>query len=221
MTTFSEDMRPGNLFLRLVSMSIFSLISTLVVPRAFEMQQAWETSWGPPDDLSVLKPIIVNQTRQCTSPEYNVTWPLVGTAPSATSRLHCGTLSDSPLADFFGYLATSLKEEYGDECHNWIRFGVAFGRAHVERLKPFRRAPHKCTFMFVLDDEMPEKHNDTNSFGFETLVPVPRHVLPFQSMRRNVKLFKMHGHELFPFARYLVWQDVKLKGKFFVVRTVV
>lgn len=25
-----------------------------------------------------------------------------------------------------------------------------------------------------------------------------------------------HSHELFPFAKYIVWQDVKLKGKFFV-----
>jgi hypothetical protein len=215
--TCSEDMRPGNLFLRLVSMSIFSLISTLFVPRAFEMQEALQTTWsGPPEENPVLMPILLNETRQCTSPERNVTWPLVGTASSVTSRLHCGTLSDSPLADFFGYLATSLKEEYGEECKSWVRFGVAFGGSHVEKLKPFRRAPHKCTFMFVLDDEMPQKHNDTNSFGFETLLPVPRHILPYQSMRRNVKLFKMHGHELFPFAKYLVWQDVKLKGKFFV-----
>lgn len=198
-------------------MSIFSLISTLFVPKVFEMQQEWQaTVLTPQDELAALMPVLVNNTRQCTSPERNVSWPLVGEAPSATSRLHCGTLSDSPIADFFGYLATSLTEEYGEECKQWVRFGVAFGGKHVEKLKPFRRAPHKCTFMFVLSDEFPQKKNDTNSFGFETLVPVPRYVLPFQSMRRNVKLFKMHGHELFPFANYLVWQDVKLKGKFFV-----
>jgi len=214
--TASDDMRPGNLFLRLVSMSIFSLLSTLVVPRAFEMQQAWTTSWTEKDELAALMPVILNHTRQCTSPERNVTWPLVGEAPSVTSRLHCGTLSDSPIADYFSFLATSLKEEYGEECKSWVRFGVAFGGMHVGKLKPFRRVPHKCTFMFVLQDEMPVSNADTNSFGFETLVPVPRQVLPYQSMRRNVKLFKMHGHELFPFASYLVWQDVKLKGKFFV-----
>lgn len=206
----SEDMRPGNLFLRLVSMSIFSLISTLVFPRAFEMQQEWTTSWNAPDELAALMPVVLNYTRQCTSPERNVSWPLVGEAASVTSRLHCGTLSETPLSDYFSFLATSLKEEYGEECRHWVRFGVAFGGSHVERLRPFRRAPHKCTFMFVLEDEYPQKHNDTNSFGFETLVPIPRHVLPFKNMRRNVKLFKMHGHELFPFANYLVWQGKKL-----------
>jgi hypothetical protein len=125
-------------------------------------------------------------------------------------------LSETPLSDYFSYLATSLSEEYGKECEGWVRFGVAWGQKYVERLRPFRRQPHKCTFMFVLQEEYPKKHNDTNSFGFETLIPIPRHVLPFQSMRRNVKLFKFHGHELFPFAKYIVWQDVKLKGKFFV-----
>lgn len=198
-------------------MSIFSLLSTFVLPRVYEMQQ-WTTPTplSPEDELAALMPRVVNHTRQCTSPERNVTWPLVGEAASATSRLHCGTLSETPLSDYFSYLATSLQEEYGEQCEQWVRFGVAFGEKHVERLKPFRRAPHKCTFMFVLQEEYPKKHNDTNSFGFETLIPIPRHILPFQSMRRNVKLFKMHIHELFPFAKYIVWQDVKLKGKFFV-----
>lgn len=190
-----NDIRPGNLFLRLVSMSIFSLLSTFVLPRAFEMQQAWtmQMPLGPEDELAALMPRIVNHTRQCTSPEKNVTWPLVGEAPSVTSRLHCGTLSETPLSDYFSYLATSLSEEYGKECEGWVRFGVAWGQKYVERLRPFRRQPHKCTFMFVLQEEYPKKHNDTNSFGFETLIPIPRHVLPFQSMRRNVKLFKFHG----------------------------
>ena len=207
--------KPGSLFARLVIMSIFSLLSTLFVPRAFDIHSAWNVKVEE-DEAASLMPVVVNYTRQCTSPEYDVTWPLRGRTRSATSPLKCGLSRHTPLADFFRKLRQSLKQEYGQECQDWVRFGVAFGSKHVQRLKPFRRAPHKCTFMFVLEEEMPQKHHDTNSFGFETLVPIPRHVLPYQSMRRNVKLFKMNGHELFPFASYLVWQDVKLKGKFFV-----
>jgi len=97
-----------------------------------------------------------------------------------------------------------------------------------------------CSFIFVLADELndalmgnyksyfsaeeqasrlaalvsPLSLNYTSRRGFDTLVPVQRDFLPYQSMRRNTKLFKMHGHLIFSWTDRVLWRDAKLKGKY-------
>lgn len=145
----------------------------------------------------------IHGKRICTSPEYNVPWPLKGSTPFS-----CGMAANNTLANFFNELTTTLHNKYYSDtnCRQAIRFGAAFGLTHAEMLKPTRRIVSPCAFMFVLEEEMPPPRLSTA----EHFVPIPRHVLPYKNMRRNVKLFKLHGHLLFPFAKTLVWQDVKL-----------
>ena len=44
----------------------------------------------------------------------------------------------------------------------------------------------------------------------QILVPIHRQDLPYSSLRRNTKIFKMMGTMLFPWARRVIWQDAKL-----------
>lgn len=203
-------MFPCRLFTQLVIVSFISLIGVWTAPRAllepYSVPQTDEVPSRIPSKRTH------EDDRQCASPEYNVTWPLSGLTPSAASPLQCGTSSNSSLSIFFKKLATSLELDYRHECQEAVRFGVAFGPKHVKMLKPRRRKPYKCAVMFVLEHEMPQKTHKIKSFGLETLISIPRNILPYQSMRRNVKLIKLNGHVLFPWTKLLVWQDVKLKA---------
>jgi hypothetical protein len=67
--------------------------------------------------------------------------------------------------------------------------------------------------MFVLEENLPLRKANTKSFAGSTLVLVPRKVLPYNNMRRNVKIFKLHGDLIFPFTKVVVWKDVKLRGQ--------
>jgi hypothetical protein len=80
----------------------------------------------------------------------------------------------------------------------------------------------KCFFMFVLQEDMmpvDEHANHTTNTDLQLLhhlwlVPIPRHVLPYQNQRRNTKLFKYHGHFLFCSSTQvstttIIWQDAK------------
>jgi len=166
--------------------------------------------------------VILNKNRKCSSPERRkVSWPLVGTTPSFTSPLACGISGNTVLNKFFRELAASIKETHGKECRRMVRFGVAFGTKHVGLLK-ITKGPigdiDSCSFMFVLEEAKPppvKLSNNTNprkSYRYShNLVPIPRQVLPYKNMRRNTKLFKMHGHELFPWAWTIIWQDAKFK----------
>ena len=78
------------------------------------------------------------------------------------------------------------------------------------------RARHgECFFMFALaGDPAPARVGDGGDALF-TRVPLDRERLPFtggmEHMRRNVKVFKMLGAALFPWAHRLVWIDGKLR----------
>jgi len=200
--------RQGRLTVRLFIFCFLSFVGTLIVTGALERRYARRAE----DESSFLMP-----HRQCTSPERHVRWPLSGSTQSASSTLTCGITGNTPLSDYFSDLADSLKKAYATKCHESVRFGVAFGAKHLVKLKPHYKSSQNCSFMLVIKEEMPLLGKDANSQGMEILVPVPRRVLPYKSMRRNVKLFKLHGHEFFPWTNYLVWQDVKLKIKFPVV----
>lgn len=76
---------------------------------------------------------------------------------------------------------------------------------------------HQCYFRFVLwrsgvVKSATEWHDQGNSSAQQFLVPLDAARLPFKgkSMRRNVKILKMLGHQFFPWARTLIWIDGKL-----------
>jgi len=218
-------LRPSRLFIKLLLVITLSSVGILLAPSAQYSRRNSSTDAFVTDvsflplrtsNSNIAQNHPLSDIRECTSPEYNVTWPLHGNITSASSDFSCGISSNSPLAKYIQTLSTFLQQDYAQECKQAVRFGVAFGKVHAGKLRPFKRPPHKCVFMFVLEDEMPVGDDSTLSFGFETLVPVPRDILPYTSTRRNVKLFKLYGHFLFPFTKLLVWQDVKLKGKFFI-----
>ena len=227
------------LFCKLILAISLSIFGILLAPVSLETQYSRRnsaddttSSFVPPDsplnmtNSTMYRSINSNkkngtQQRHCTSPEFNVSWPLLDVSNLNSNVEHyddfsCGMTSNTPLAIFFRNLSTSLAHRYSEQCKQAVRFGVAFGRDHANKLLPFRRPPHKCVFMFVLQEQAPIGDNTTRSFGFETLIPVPRDILPYRSTRRNVKLFKLHGYLLFSFTKMLVWQDVKLKGKWFI-----
>ena len=224
MALYSSCQRPS-LFCKLIIVISLSICGISLVPISLETQHARRNS---ADDASSFIPPVSplnmtdstenndTQQRYCTSPESKVSWPLLDVSNVNSNDFSCGMTSDTPLASFFRNVSAFLAHQYSEQCKQAVRFGVAFGRDHANKLRPFRRPPHKCVFMFVLQEQAPVGDNTTRSFGFETLIPVPRKILPYRSTRRNVKLFKFHGSLLFPFTRLLVWQDVKLKGKWFI-----
>ena len=85
----------------------------------------------------------------------------------------------------------------------------------------------RCFFRFVLSDDVEATAGDPNSTHtfsasptwdilnhsvdmLNLLVPLERDKLPFEGMRRNVKVLKMLGGLLFPWVERLVWVDTKL-----------
>jgi len=157
----------------------------------------------------------------CTSPEKNVSWPLAGNVSSKTSGLSCGLSADSKLASFLKENIVPFLRGYKDECQDLVVYGVAFGSPHVKTMadgahyldsESLLKKHGHCFFMFVLEDDLPP----SPSMGHFHLVPVPSKVLPYQSLRRNTKLLKYHGHFLFDYASHIVWQDAKFFKDVFV-----
>jgi hypothetical protein len=155
----------------------------------------------------------INNDSLCTSPEYNVPWPLNGSIPSITTNsFSCGLSSNTTLSNFFKKLASELETTYAPKCQEAVRFGVAFGSVYMKKdLHPVEYLSRPCSIMFVLEEHKPNRPQGMHSFNMETLFPIPKSVLPYKNMRRNVKLFKLHSHLLFPWTNAVVWQDVKLK----------
>jgi hypothetical protein len=90
-----------------------------------------------------------------------------------------------------------------------------------------------CFFTFVLEEDLVElhgvpahqakldkhylRHPILSHDRIDILIPVPRASLPYTSMRRNTKLFKMHSPALlFSFAERVVWQDAKFRRSDFI-----
>jgi len=200
--------RRSELFLTIVTMAFFSIGGVWISPVASPLGARLDTEVS----LSLLMKTMDMDTAEseCTSPEKHISLPL---QDSTMSLFHFGTASRSPLEVYFRSLSTDFEKKYGEQCKAAVRFGVAFGEHHVNMLSSkFPKKQTKCAFMFVLEEEMPLT-NSRKSFSLDILVPIPRHVLPYKCMRRNVKLIKLNGHKLFTFTKLLVWKDAKLPPK--------
>ena len=111
-------------------------------------------------------------------------------------------------------------------------------RGRLEKKKNKKKHPNKedpCFFYFVLADELKEvlllQHENhrpskkdlavldnpnaltlqyKSGDGNGILVPIHASRLPYQNMRRNTKLFKLNGHNMFGWTDRLIWQDAKV-----------
>ena len=67
-----------------------------------------------------------------------------------------------------------------------------------------------CFFRFVLKEDLLAEDEDGRRDTLNLLIPLDSEALPFGGARRNVKIIKMLGHLIFPWAERLMWVDAKL-----------
>ena len=114
------------------------------------------------------------------------------------------------------------------------RYSAAFGAAYankgakkgapgVKDAPRLRREYGDCFFRFTLVGDLPKAARRGAELGarafrwkraadkIHLLVPLDASRLPYSAPRRNVKVLKMLGHRLFPWAERLLWADAKLR----------
>ena len=149
----------------------------------------------------------------------------------------CGFCRQSSSAAYLLGVAEKLRALKETECKDLTVYGVAFGASHFDLMSDrlvgaeqagiLIRQHGRCFFRFVLSDDVEATAGDPNSTHtfsasptwdilnhsvdmLNLLVPLERDKLPFEGMRRNVKVLKMLGGLLFPWVERLVWVDTKL-----------
>ena len=137
-----------------------------------------------------------------------------------TGRVTCGFCGQSRFAKYLEQTAKRLRALKESECKRLVTFGVAFGNAHFDLMKKRQMdaasaaALHQkhghCFFRFVLKEDLLEEGADGIQDTLHLLIPLERDSLPFDGGRRNVKIIKMLGHLIFPWAERLLWVDAKL-----------
>ncbi|CAK0788350.1 unnamed protein product [Prorocentrum cordatum] len=160
-----------------------------------------------------------NHSRSCATKESEVPWPY-GTGDCLASEaqltsysaidssITCGFCRQNKFANFLGDLAKKFKELKQEECFQGVIYGVAFGSKYEAMLDTtgdaiahrLLQVHQRCFFYFVTsaaDFVEGAAYSDislnrTSKNGLNILIPVPKSVLPYQNMRRNTKLFKMH-----------------------------
>lgn len=156
-----------------------------------------------------------------------VSKPLALVGTSRTSGLTCGICKQNNFTRFLSRVST-VTRKLQRECRIII-FSVIFGKQTQKRLFNLALARsseiNKCMFIFVLESDARKSiengdlypasskkeqllwrsNLDTTAFR----IPVPDEILPYKNLRRNVKLFKLHGHHFFVNARGLIWLDAK------------
>ena len=159
-------------------------------------------------------------------------------APRSERAEPCGFCRQSSSAAYLIDVAKKLRALKEAECKDLIIYGVAFGASHFDLMSDrllgaeqaglLIRQHGRCFFRFVLSDDVEAAANDpgsTHAFAasptqtllnhsvdmLNLLVPLERDKLPFEGMRRNVKVLKMLGGLLFPWVERMVWVDTKLQ----------
>lgn len=155
----------------------------------------------------------VNEFRVCLSLEKDSPWPLSGTcnqreygvSKMSDEERSCGFCSSPYLQS----IAEKL-EIYRDQCQHLVVYGVAFGSQYAEMIRDtavWSMDDSVCSFHFVLQE-------DADVIGTlgknQFLIKVDVSMMPYQQMRRNVKILKMSPLDLFPWADRVIWRDTKL-----------
>lgn len=172
---------------------------------------------------------VINQQQNSSQSSKSASNPLVLVGTSRTSGMTCGICEQNNFTRFLSRVST-VTRTLQREC-KIIIFSVMFGKQTKKRLFNLALAQseemNKCMFIFVLESDArksiekgdlhPASSNkeqllwrsnqDTTAFR----IPIPDEILPYKSLRRNVKLFKLHGHQFFANARGLIWLDAKFR----------
>ena len=157
--------------------------------------------------------------RECMSPENGIPWILSGichekdrygvSAVSSMGR-SCG-FCKSP---YLKRIQEEIQQHSGKCPHELVVYGAALGADYVDFI---RKAPPKsidetvCSFDFVLESEIDASIPSRE--GNHIFIKVDASRLPYKSMRRNSRIFKMNPLELFPWAERVIWRDAKLLPK--------
>lgn len=180
---------------------------------------------------------IDNDTRRCSSPECDRSWPLgscpqqhpLGRSRSSRNRT-CGVCGTSKFGQYIRNLIPRLETAHKEECVDRIVvYSVALGSSHEKFLwddpKPFNETTQmgtklnstellerhgNCFFTFILQNETVSSPKRTAD-AIDWVIPIPIDILPYRNHRRNTKLIKLQGHVIFPWSRKLIWQDTKFR----------
>ncbi|KAG7350000.1 DUF616 domain containing protein [Nitzschia inconspicua] len=164
----------------------------------------------------------------CTSPESDIPFPMKGDVSSIFNANHtCGLNAPNPISI---YLKDTIRDKVMPQllqnCSDLVVYGVALGYQYVLRLQQslqqqnFQRsnrlleAHGKCFFLFVSQEDMPQRQNRPLLIGHFWFVPIPESVFPYRNPRRNAKLLKYMGQLLFSDVPTVIWQDAKLVTDF-------
>jgi hypothetical protein len=126
----------------------------------------------------------------------------------------CGFTEGSPATAYLNALIAVLRESHGSRCPS-VAYSVAFGALYDHNALPQPLLNVNCSFILKLahgphERKQPVVKSAVRGWNVVELEPTS---LPFvvSEMRRNVKVFKMFGPRLFPWAKQLYWIDSKLK----------
>ncbi|KAG7337162.1 DUF616 domain containing protein [Nitzschia inconspicua] len=164
----------------------------------------------------------------CTSPEANISFPMKGNVSSIFNTHHsCGLMASNPITN---YLKETVRDKFMPtllrDCPDLVVFGVALGSRFVNQLQESLQKDQsgqsnrllqthgKCFFLFVSQQDMPQQLDRPLLQGYFWFVPIPESIFPYDNARRNAKLIKYMGHEVFPNVSTVIWQDAKLVSDF-------
>jgi len=129
-------------------------------------------------------------------------------------------------------------------CSDMVVFGETLSETNLTRLlsildgedgvykekRSKQQSNHgNCFFLFVVEQDLPSKWKAANSnstlathavsaAGHYWLIPVDKELLPYESTKRNSKLFQYNGQFFFPNAKAVVYQDTRFFSRLFLDR---
>lgn len=152
---------------------------------------------------------------------------------SRTSPLSCGMCDQTPLTKYFRKLSQVTRDLLQDKCDTLV-YSVQFGKITKKLVARFNltldqhvNIDSNCTLVFMLKEDLMHRVKSgemkpfapgteryllrSNKEKWALRVPLPSNLLPYENMRRNVKLIKMHGFQMFDWHQRLVWIDGKFR----------
>jgi hypothetical protein len=176
---------------------------------------------------------------KCTSLEYGrFPWTFrengEDNAKSESEPPTCGTMGSGKLSLFHRKLQQTvldpiIRQLANEEmCSDMVTFGEALSETNLAQLlsmldgdggskskEKIRQFNHgRCFFLFVVKEDLPSKWMVANSniaaAGHHWLIPVDKKLLPYESPKRNSKLFQYNGQFFFPHAKSVVYDNTSL-----------
>jgi hypothetical protein len=180
-------------------------------------------------------------SRECVSPEANVRWvyqndncsssdAVVGSSKSSSKT--CTICGQNAFTTFMLQVREQSQRLVGNEpsCKSMVMMSALFGKRRLvyfrlssddgrktEQLSP------SCFFRFLLQPDVEEQAEQLSKKtpwiwkqkkeSEPWIVMVPLDILPYQNMRRSIKLFKFHAPQIFSWTDRIVWMDAKFPSR--------